>query len=148
MTSNLYAALLVESKDIVYEGLIGRGSFAEVYKGMWQGKKVALKCIRITRMMHNSILPQEVEILRYLIIVQLHDHYTKYYHIYRKLNHPNIISLLGYSFSEEELILITNYVKGSNLDTMLFGKKAVKVYLGLCFINVYMMILLFILKVD
>ena len=54
-------------------------------------------------------------------------------HICRKLKHPNIISLLGYSFTEDELILITNYVKGSNLDSMLFGKKAVQVWFSYIF---------------
>ena len=65
MTAYSNTALLVESKDIVYEGLIGRGSFAEVYKGRWQGKEIALKRIRVTCQMSTSILPQEVEILRY-----------------------------------------------------------------------------------
>ena len=46
---------------------------------------------------------------------------------YRKLSHPNIISLMGYSFSEDEIVLITNYVEGSNLDKILFGKEALQV---------------------
>ena len=65
MTAYSNTVLLVEDKDIVYEGLIGRGSFAEVYKGRWQGKDIALKCITVTCQMSTSILLQEVEILRY-----------------------------------------------------------------------------------
>ncbi len=41
----------------------------------------------------------------------------------RQLNHPNIISLLGYSVNEDEIILITNFMDGHNLDRLLFGKK-------------------------
>ena len=37
----------MDPKEIVYENMIGRGSFGTVYKGMWKGKKVALKKISI-----------------------------------------------------------------------------------------------------
>ena len=43
---------------------------------------------------------------------------------------PNIISLMGYSFSEDGIILVTNFVKGCNLDKLLFGKQAIQVGLG------------------
>ena len=39
------------------------------------------------------------------------------------LEHPNIVSLFGYIMAEDEVILIMNFVDGSNLDRMLFGKK-------------------------
>ena len=57
----------VEMKNIVFEGVIGRGSFAVVHKGRWEGKDVALKRIRIpcSTSLSTSTLPQEVEILRY-----------------------------------------------------------------------------------
>ena len=35
----------------------------------------------------------------------------------------NIVSLFGYTMAEDEVILIMNFVDGSNLDRMLFGKK-------------------------
>ena len=43
--------------------------------------------------------------------------------IHSQLNHPNIISLLGYTKSDQEIILIMNYVDGNNLDRMIFGSK-------------------------
>ena len=41
----------------------------------------------------------------------------------RTLKHPNIVELMAYAKSEEEIVLVTNFVDGSNLDTILFGKK-------------------------
>ena len=40
-----------------------------------------------------------------------------------KKKRANIISLLGYTVTEDEVIPIINFVDGSNLDLMLFGKK-------------------------
>lgn len=106
----------------MYEGIIGRGSFAVVHKGRWQEKAVALKCIRIPFLSNTSEIPKEVEILRYMYIRLEVCQLKAEKLFYRKLQHPNIITLLGYSFSDDEIILITNYVKGCNLDKMLFGK--------------------------
>ena len=39
------------------------------------------------------------------------------------MKHPNIVELLAYAMSEEEIVLMTNFVDGSNLDKILFGKK-------------------------
>ena len=33
------------------------------------------------------------------------------------------VELLAYAMSEEEIVLVTNFVDGSNLDKILFGKK-------------------------
>ena len=44
----------------------------------------------------------------------------------RKLNHSHIITLLAFSLTHEELILVTNYVDGKNLDTVIFSKDYVK----------------------
>ena len=40
-----------------------------------------------------------------------------------QLNHLNIVSLLGYTKSEDEIILIMNYTDGDNLERMIFGAK-------------------------
>lgn len=40
----------------------------------------------------------------------------------RGLKHPNIINLLGFSRSLNEFVLITNFVKGKNLDQLVFSK--------------------------
>ena len=40
--------------------------------------------------------------------------------MFRLLKHPNLVSLLGYSVSADEIVLIINFVSGSNLDIILF----------------------------
>ena len=58
--------MFVEMKDITFGAIVGRGSFAVVHQGKWNGKEVALKCIRLPHgtSIPYSNLPQEVEILR------------------------------------------------------------------------------------
>ena len=45
-----------------------------------------------------------------------------YFHNYRNMKHPNIINFLGYSMANDEVILVTNFIRGSNLEQILFGK--------------------------
>ena len=33
---------------------------------------------------------------------------------------------MAYAMTEEEIVLVTNFVEGSNLDSILFGKKSLK----------------------
>ena len=60
----------VDMNDVIFESVIGRGSFAVVHKGRWRGREVALKSIRIPSGagMPTHSLPQEAEILRYLFV--------------------------------------------------------------------------------
>ena len=37
------------------------------------------------------------------------------------MKHPNIVELLAYALSEEEIVLVTNFIDGSNLDKILFA---------------------------
>ena len=50
-------------KDLEFSNVIGRGSFAVVYRGCWRGKDVALKQIRVP-CGNIATVPKEVEILR------------------------------------------------------------------------------------
>lgn len=45
---------------------------------------------------------------------------------YRDLAHPNIVRLLAYSMSEAEVVLVMNFVKGTDLERVLFSKKYAK----------------------
>ena len=52
----------------------------------------------------------------YGIILNNYDYFC------RKLRHPNIITLMAYSISENQLHIVTNYVEGPTLDKLLFEK--------------------------
>jgi serine/threonine protein kinase len=111
-------------KDIEFGRVIGRGSFAVVHKGYWCGKEVALKRIQLPSGSDLTTLttPKGVNFeVRHDNYVHVHDFYAACFSYCRNLSHPNIISLLAYVVSKEEIVLITNYVKGCNLDRILFG---------------------------
>lgn len=40
----------------------------------------------------------------------------------RELNHPNIVSLLEHCVTNDEIVLVMNFINGSNLDRILFSK--------------------------
>ena len=50
-------------RELEFGSVIGRGSFAVVYRGCWQGKDVALKQIRVP-CGNIATMPKEVSILR------------------------------------------------------------------------------------
>ena len=53
-------------KDLEFGGVLGRGSFATVHRGIWRGMEVALKRIRMPCASSAAIadLPKEISILR------------------------------------------------------------------------------------
>ena len=53
----------MDMKELEFGSVIGRGSFAVVYRGCWQGKDVALKQIRVP-CGNITTVPKEVSILR------------------------------------------------------------------------------------
>lgn len=60
-----------------------------------------------------------------MLIIYVYSLVIPYSHlvIYSQLKHPNIVSLLGYTKSVDEIILIMNYIDGDNLDRMIFGTR-------------------------
>lgn len=51
-------------KTLEFGEVIGRGTFAEVHKGKWNGQEVALKRMRLPPGSDPSIVPKEVSVLR------------------------------------------------------------------------------------
>ena len=45
------------------------------------------------------------------------------YHNSKLLEHPNLVSLLGYTATVNQLVLIMKFINGKNLHVILFGKK-------------------------
>ena len=43
------------------------------------------------------------------------------------LKHPNIVTMLGYSVTPNQLIIIMNLIEGKNLHIMLFGNLKQKI---------------------
>ena len=42
--------------------------------------------------------------------------------------HPSVVSLFGVAHTSDEVVLVINFVKGSALDKLIFGKFASKIH--------------------
>ena len=59
---------IVGINELKFGSMIGRGSFGQVYKGLWKGKTVALKRITIppgTDVSSLPAIPKEITVLRF-----------------------------------------------------------------------------------
>lgn len=71
-----YTASRISVDQLTFGKIIGSGSFAKVYKGIWRGNTVALKCVRLPHGSDTSLFPtpKEVEVLKLVLL-----NYTWYY---------------------------------------------------------------------
>ncbi|PRP85757.1 hypothetical protein PROFUN_06351 [Planoprotostelium fungivorum] len=98
MLSTLDRLLL---KDVTVQGIVGQGNFGKVYRGEWNGAKVAIKGVRNEDDFRDNQFKEEILLLQ-------------------KLNHPNIIRLLGvYIMNDSSLNMVLEYADNGSLDVYL-----------------------------
>ncbi|KAK6932389.1 Gnk2-homologous domain [Dillenia turbinata] len=101
-----YDFKLIETatNNFSHENVIGRGGFGSVYKGILvNGKEVAVK--RLTK---NSGSGQGAEEFKNEVV------------LLAKLQHRNLVKLLGFCLQGEEKILVYEFVPNKSLDSLLF----------------------------
>ena len=82
--------------------MIGRGGNSEVYKGcLPDGKELAVKILKPSEDVTKEFV-MEIEIIT-------------------ALNHANIISLLGFSFDNNNLLLVYDFLSRGSLEENLHG---------------------------
>ncbi|XP_054779072.1 cysteine-rich receptor-like protein kinase 29 isoform X2 [Prosopis cineraria] len=87
------------------ENRIGRGGFGEVYKGILpDGKEIAVK--RLSESSRQGLTEFKNEVL-----------------LIARLQHRNLVALLGFCLNDQEKILVYEYVPKKSLDFFLFGSK-------------------------
>ena len=96
--------------------MIGRGGSSQVYQGcLPDGKELAVKILKLSEDVLQEFIA-EIEIIT-------------------AISHKNIISLFGYCFEDENLILVYDFQPRGSLEENLHGMLACKrfvIYLYLC----------------
>ncbi|CAA7060177.1 unnamed protein product [Microthlaspi erraticum] len=96
-----YRTIQAATNDFSQSNRIGRGGFGVVYKGtFWDGTEVAVKRLSKTSRQGDTEFKNEVVVVA-------------------KLQHRNLVRLLGFSLQGEERVLVYEYVPNKSLDYFL-----------------------------
>nr|KJB48947.1 hypothetical protein B456_008G094600 [Gossypium raimondii] len=99
-----YQELLGATSSFMPENMIGKGGSSHVYKGyLPDGKELAVKIVKPTEHAIKEFV-QEIEIIT-------------------SLNHKNLISLFGFCFEQNKLLLVYNFLSRGSLEENLHGNK-------------------------
>ncbi|KAG5386821.1 hypothetical protein IGI04_038291 [Brassica rapa subsp. trilocularis] len=97
-----YRTIQAATDNFSENNKIGQGGFGEVYKGtFWNGTEVAAKKLS------KSSGQGDIEFMNEVVVVA-------------KLQHRNLVRLLGFSLNRKERILVYEYVPNKSLDYFLF----------------------------
>ena len=108
-------------QKVVLEGIIGRGSFGNVYKGSFCGLPVAAKIVNVSGgdTITKDSIRRESALLKYTTIILI----MYYAYNYRSVHHPNLSCLLGIVEVDQGLAILTPLVNGPNLHQLLFEER-------------------------
>jgi serine/threonine protein kinase len=88
--------------DLISENLIGKGGSSEVYRGcLPDGKELAVKILK----------PSDDVLKEFVLEIE----------IITALNHKNIISLIGFCFEDDNLLLVYDFLSRGSLEQNLHG---------------------------
>ena len=88
----------VDLNEIQFGERIGRGTFGEVYKGMWRGAVVAVKKLNTAQMNEEFIREYEKEV-----------------YLMRTLRAPNVLQFLGSTFNPPDICIVMEYMSRGSL---------------------------------
>lgn len=99
-----YEELLDATNGFLEQNLLGEGGFGRVYKGyLPDGREIAVKQLKIGGGQGEKEFKAEVEIIS-------------------RVHHRHLVSLVGYCISENDRMLVYDYVPNNNLYFHLHGK--------------------------
>merc|ERR1719198_2024671 len=89
-------------EQLVFGPALGSGGSAQVYRGSWNGREVAIK--KISGVMHVEAMKKEINALR-------------------RLRHPRLVRFLGACVQPPLLLVVTEFMAGGSLHDRLFDQK-------------------------
>ncbi|TYJ34599.1 hypothetical protein E1A91_A05G180000v1 [Gossypium mustelinum] len=102
------ATIQAATNNFSRENKLGEGGFGPVYKGeMPNGKEIAVKRLSINSKQGLEEFKNEVKLIF-------------------KLQHKNLVRLLGYCLEEDEKLLVYEYMANTSLDAFLFDSEKCK----------------------
>ncbi|XXG69619.1 hypothetical protein AAC387_Pa06g2434 [Persea americana] len=100
-----FSVIAAATNNFSESNFLGKGGFGPVYKGqLLNGQEIAVKRLSKTSAQGIKEFKNEVTLIA-------------------KLQHRNLVRLLGYGISGEEKILIYEYMRNKSLDSFIFDKK-------------------------
>jgi len=104
-TSDIGEALEIDEGDLDFNEILGKGSTAEVFKGMWLDREVAIKQIFPQSKSTASMLKHQVAFSRELEVLS-------------KIEHENLVKFFGVCFSSPPRV-VTEFCGGGTLFELL-----------------------------
>ncbi|KAF3783384.1 G-type lectin S-receptor-like serine/threonine-protein kinase [Nymphaea thermarum] len=104
-------AIMVATNNFFGSNRLGEGGFGAVYKGELSGEQVAVKRLSKDSKQGVEEFVNEVKLIA-------------------KLQHKNLVQLLGCCVEGDEKILVYEYMPNKSLDTFIFGEESLRRLLG------------------
>ncbi|XP_021719478.1 cysteine-rich receptor-like protein kinase 8 [Chenopodium quinoa] len=100
-----FSKIRAATRNFAADNKLGEGGFGEVYKGKLEnGREIAVK--RLSEKSEQGVAEFKTEVI-----------------LVAKLQHKNLVKLLGFCVALKEKILVYEYLPNSSLDRFLFDKK-------------------------
>ncbi|XP_022971593.1 probable serine/threonine-protein kinase CST [Cucurbita maxima] len=111
-----FSELKLATKNFRPESLLGRGGFGKVYKGCLDEKTLAPCKSKYGMMVAIKKLNPES--------VQGFQEWQAEVNFLGRLNHPNLVKLLGFCWEEQDLLLVYEFLPRGSLENHLFGRRS------------------------
>jgi len=96
----------IRGKEIKLKERIGKGSFADVFRGEWRGISVAVKKIPFNLLNDKNFL----------------NDFNKESSIMNSLRHPNVLQFLGSCFIEKDMCIVTEFMSRGSVYKLLHSE--------------------------
>ena len=115
---NEMVSVMIPSKDIKLDKVVGRGGFGIVYKGALRGK--GSKMVQGIRMSETSTANPEEVVVALKQLISIDDNSVERFRfecfLMKELRHANICSFVGICWDERMLACVTEYVENGTLE--------------------------------